>query len=785
MHPSAVLCTIAALAASASAQGLQWDVPHRGALVYDRKTERFEITMATARLKIDWLVKNCEDGGQEWRYFSCPRGKTPTGFEGVTFDDQGWATGKGLFGTDVGKDPNHRTSWTSDELCLRAHVDLGRKKPLWALFRIHHDDGVRVWWNGKLVVSNDACGTDRLYPLGGVSLDAWQRGDNVLAVQCSNTAGAQYLDVGLGFFPALPPTIKTTDDLLKLVRAEQAVAQRCRGDLIAGFRPPPLLLQGELDSNQERVRMAPADLRELAWFAAMDLSRGVLGGPLQVDSPRMYRLGDLQLKGRVSPVQADGWQDLDLQVKNLWETLPRDDTKRFVDRHVKPHIIYGLDARLRVRRRLQLADGKARVVEFHTELDGRVTRPDGKEIVADLRQVENWFLTAVRDNQDPEFRAAVRKAIDKGCEHLRADLAKMDQGDLARQPDDADRSYNSGRLALGLLALIKGHVNQNDELVQKGLVELRQRKLVDTYSLGNALMALETFYAPPKEIGDLRAGVIDRPRRRLVPAEDFALLQQWTARLLNNVDTRTDPAFVLRFFYTRGEGYDNSNNQYGLLGLFAAHLCGVDIPASTWEAAANHLIATQVDGKHKLDLDLVDYRTFARAPGEVPQKRTAARLQSRVAGWYYNDPKSGGEYMPIRGSMTCAGITGLSICQAVITEIAGARRGKLLGDIAQARNSGFAWLAENLQTRYHPGDIELQNHWLFYYLYGLERAALISGIALIQDRDWYFEGAMVLTMTQAGDGTWPGELYADASIERNAMAILFLKQSTLPVLSGQ
>src|SRR5258707_3991017 len=35
--------------------------------------------------------------------------------------------------------------------------------------------------------------------------------------------------------------------------------------------------------------------------------------------------------------------------------------------------------------------------------------------------------------------------------------------------------------------------------------------------------------------------------------------------------------------------------------------------------------------------------TFARPPNELQQKRTAARLQSRVAGWYYNDPKSGGE----------------------------------------------------------------------------------------------------------------------------------------------
>ena len=62
---------------------------------------------------------------------------------------------------------------------------------------------------------------------------------------------------------------------------------------------------------------------------------------------------------------------------------------------------------------------------------------------------------------------------------------------------------------------------------------------------------------------------------------------------------------------------------------------------------------------------------------------------------------------------------------------------------------------------------------------------LLSGIALIQDRDWYFEGAMVLALAQLPDGNWPGELLPENAIETNAMAILFLKQSTVPVLTGR
>jgi hypothetical protein len=32
-------------------------------------------------------------------------------------------------------------------------------------------------------------------------------------------------------------------------------------------------------------------------------------------------------------------------------------------------------------------------------------------------------------------------------------------------------------------------------------------------------------------------------------------------------------------------------NQYGLLGMYSAHLCGIAIKPTLWEAAANHLLA--------------------------------------------------------------------------------------------------------------------------------------------------------------------------------------------------
>jgi hypothetical protein len=246
---------------------------------------------------------------------------------------------------------------------------------------------------------------------------------------------------------------------------------------------------------------------------------------------------------------------------------------------------------------------------------------------------------------------------------------------------------------------------------------------------------------------------------------------------------RTDPTAVLRFNYVRGDRFDNSVNQYGLLGLYAAQLCGVKVAPAVWEAAANHLLTCQGSPRGLVELELTDYRTFHRMQNEGGG-RTAVRTPVRAAGWGYQEPKDTGENTPVFGSMTAAGIAGLSICEAGL--LAGEnRRPRQSADIAQARAAGFAWLAQNLQVRYHPGFVDRQQHWFYYWLYGLERAALLSGIALIQGRDWYFEGAMVLTGAQGKGGEWPGELMPDADVERTAMAILFLKLSTPPVLTGR
>ena len=102
---------------------------------------------------------------------------------------------------------------------------------------------------------------------------------------------------------------------------------------------------------------------------------------------------------------------------------------------------------------------------------------------------------------------------------------------------------------------------------------------------------------------------------------------------------------------------------------------------------------------------------------------------------------------------------------------------------SSAQISVLIALPAPFSVRSNPGWIQRQQRWLFYYLYSLERAARLSGVELLQGRDWYFEGSMVLAATQQQDGSWPSELHGDEEIERAAMAVLFLRRGTAAVLT--
>ena len=60
---------------------------------------------------------------------------------------------------------------------------------------------------------------------------------------------------------------------------------------------------------------------------------------------------------------------------------------------------------------------------------------------------------------------------------------------------------------------------------------------------------------------------------------------------------------------------------------------------------------------------------------------------------------------------------------------------------------------------------------------------MLSGIALIQDRDWYFEGACQLLARQGKKGQWHGQ--GKGSVTDTCFALLFLKRATAPLTQSR
>jgi hypothetical protein len=70
--------------------------------------------------------------------------------------------------------------------------------PARVLIRLHHDENVEVYVNGTRVLTRGGYTTSyESEDLSAMARAALRTGRNVIAVQCHQTAGGQYIDVGL------------------------------------------------------------------------------------------------------------------------------------------------------------------------------------------------------------------------------------------------------------------------------------------------------------------------------------------------------------------------------------------------------------------------------------------------------------------------------------------------------------------------------------------------------------------------------------------------------------
>jgi hypothetical protein len=173
--------------------------------------------------------------------------------------------------------------------------------------------------------------------------------------------------------------------------------------------------------------------------------------------------------------------------------------------------------------------------------------------------------------------------------------------------------------------------------------------------------------------------------------------------------------------------FDNSNSQYGLLGVWSAAEVGVEVPYVYWNMVQKHWMDTQT------------------ANGQ----------------WSYTDRNDGGTH-----SMTCAGLASLFVTHDYLDV---PRFGTDVG-----RDPFTPTLSKGLNWLEHGNDAVDLSHGA-YDLYGLERVGLASGFKFFGRHEWYRELATQTIANGAGGGD-PVE---------TAYSLLFLARGRHPVLMNK
>jgi hypothetical protein len=219
-------------------------------------------------------------------------------------------------------------------------------------------------------------------------------------------------------------------------------------------------------------------------------------------------------------------------------------------------------------------------------------------------------------------------------------------------------------------------------------------------------------------------------------------------------------------------GYDHSNAQYALLALKEARRVGLRVPVRVFSRALEHFVRAQERNGPKVPRFEEEGGDGVYAAG-----RYRTRGYDRARGWGYL------ENVASTGSMTAAGVAAVAICASELDEKS---HKSLLAKGEQSRRDGLAWLGKNFSVRDNPG---MGPSWHYYYLYGLERAGVLSGVVWMGEHRWYAEGARYLVDSQRPDGALAsgggmrrGGGRARGNVVDHCFALLFLARATARAL---
>ncbi|MDZ4818517.1 MAG: DUF4159 domain-containing protein, partial [Planctomycetota bacterium] len=332
----------------------------------------------------------------------------------------------------------------------------------------------------------------------------------------------------------------------------------------------------------------------------------------------------------------------------------------------------------------------------------------------------------------------VRKAIEKGVAFL-----KRKQNPNGGW-DDAVPMFPSmpkGVTSLCTLALLNAGVPHDDECIQRAMKLLREQKPSQTYSAALNTMVL---------------CIVD-------PTKDAALIAR-NVRFLEKIQIKGGPRKGA-WSYTSADinSGDNSNAQFAVLALYEAQRVGVKVDPAAWNMA---------------------YQYWTKS-------------QNQDDSWGYQRSGPDNDSGPGTGSMTCAGLASLLICQSQINDGDASIEGEEVqccgAKLPHEKVEGaLKWIGKTFTVHDNPSLVANAGRgWHLYYLYGIERVGRLSGQRFLvggdgEKRDWYREGTEKLLTMQKSNGEFQGKQAVEEKPEiGTSLALLFISKGRRPVVIGK
>ena len=283
----------------------------------------------------------------------------------------------------------------------------------------------------------------------------------------------------------------------------------------------------------------------------------------------------------------------------------------------------------------------------------------------------------------------------------------------AAATDQFELGHKIGATAIAVYALLESGMSHQDERISRALTWLTKQEARKTYDLAfraNAYLAAVTQGA--------------------AKYRDFLKRDAIVLATKSNAGGYT---YDIQDGYKAGD-YDNSNSQYGLLGVWAAAQADIEIPRKYWQLAWDHW----------------------------------RRCQNRDGGWGYGktDRAASAEGT---ASMATAGLASMLVCYDQLYSRHYVRCG-YANPGRKHIEQGLKWLDDHFAASFKPSAVQD----LFYHLYGVERVALASGHKYFGDIDWYRHGTAWL-LDVVGKCKW-------RTVWRPAYAILIMVRGRHPVL---